>query len=108
MPVLLVVESATGAVVSERHGIAWLYRWRELAGELGEAAGIVDSVERARRGHFAQSGLRGFELFEKCWAKGVFVRPIADIAAVCPPLICEKQHLETIFSTVADQLRTIS
>jgi D-lactate dehydrogenase len=32
---------------------------------LAVARNIVDSVERARRGHFAQSGLRGFELFEK-------------------------------------------
>jgi D-lactate dehydrogenase len=32
---------------------------------LAIARHIVDSVERTRRGNFAQSGLRGFELFEK-------------------------------------------
>lgn len=32
---------------------------------LAIARNIVESVERTRRGNFAQSGLRGFELFEK-------------------------------------------
>ena len=32
----------------------------------------------------------------------------SDVAAVCPPLICEKRHLDTIFSTIADQLKTIA
>jgi D-lactate dehydrogenase len=32
---------------------------------LAIARNIVDSVERTRRGNFTQSGLRGFELFEK-------------------------------------------
>jgi beta-alanine--pyruvate transaminase len=66
---------------------------------------LIGAIELAPRP--GAPGARGFELFEKCWAKGVFVRPIGDVAAICPPLICEKQHLETIFSTVADQLKTI-
>jgi len=67
---------------------------------------LIGAIELAPRP--GAPGARGFELFEKCWAKGVFVRPIGDVAAVCPPLICEKKHLETLFSTVADQLKTIA
>jgi beta-alanine--pyruvate transaminase len=67
---------------------------------------LIGAIELAPRP--GAPGARGFELFEKCWAKGVFVRPIGDVAAVCPPLICEKRHLDTIFSTIADQLKTIA
>lgn len=67
---------------------------------------LIGAVELAPRP--GAPGARGFELFEKCWAKGVFVRPVGDTVAFCPPLICENKHLEAIFSTVADQLKTIA
>jgi beta-alanine--pyruvate transaminase len=67
---------------------------------------LIGAIELAPRS--GAPGARGFELFEKCWAKGVFVRPIGDVVAICPPLICEKEHLETLFSTMADQLNAIA
>ena len=75
--------------------------------------GLIGAVELAPRplndgtGAVA-AGARGFEVFEKCWAKGVFVRPVGDNVAFCPPLICEKQHLDRIFSTVAEVLGTVA
>jgi adenosylmethionine-8-amino-7-oxononanoate aminotransferase len=38
----------------------------------------------------------------------VFVRPIGDTIAFCPPLIAEKPHLDTMFGVVAEALRAVA
>ena len=38
----------------------------------------------------------------------MFVRPVGDNVAICPPLICEQKHLEQIFGTVSEVLRTVA
>src|SRR5688572_28890690 len=68
--------------------------------------GLIGAVELASRP--GAYGARGFEVFEKCWDKGVFVRPVGDALAFCPPLIAEKKHLDQMFGTVAEVLKTIS
>jgi len=67
---------------------------------------LIGAIELAPRE--GAPGARGFEVFEKCWEKGVFVRPIGDNVAFCPPLICEKKHLDQMFGTVAEVLRTVA
>ena len=47
-------------------------------------------------------GRRAKEVFEKSWDRGVFVRPIGDNIAFCPPLIAEKKHLDEMFGVVAE------
>ena len=47
-----------------------------------------------------------FAVFEKCWDKGVFVRPVGDSLAFCPPLIAEKKHLDLMFGVVAEMIRS--
>ena len=64
--------------------------------------GLIGAIELTPRP--GAPGARAFEIFEKSWAKGVFVRPIGDNVAFCPPLICEKRHLEQMFSAVAEVL----
>jgi beta-alanine--pyruvate transaminase len=66
---------------------------------------LIGAVELAPRP--GAPGARGFELFEKCWTNGVFARAVGDTVAFSPPLICERPHLDKIFSTAAEQLRTI-
>jgi beta-alanine--pyruvate transaminase len=66
---------------------------------------LIGAIELAPRP--GAPGARGFEVFEKCWEKGVFVRPVGDNVAFCPPLICEKKHLDQMFGTVAEVLRTV-
>jgi beta-alanine--pyruvate transaminase len=68
--------------------------------------GLIGAIELAPRP--GAVGARGFEVFEKCWAKGVFVRPVGDNVAFCPPLICEKRHLDQMFGTVAEVLGTVA
>ncbi|MSP96403.1 MAG: aspartate aminotransferase family protein [Betaproteobacteria bacterium] len=67
---------------------------------------LIGAIELAARP--GAIGARGFEVFEKCWAKGVFVRPVGDHVAFCPPLICEQKHLDQMFSAVAEVLPTVA
>lgn len=68
--------------------------------------GLIGAVELAPRRD--APGARAFEVFEKCWAKGVFVRPIGETVGMCPPLIVETKHLEQMFGTVAEVLKTVA
>ena len=68
--------------------------------------GLIGAVELAPRP--GAPGERGYEAFEKCWDKGVYVRPIGDALAFCPPLIAERKHLDQIFGTVAEVLKSLT
>ena len=68
--------------------------------------GLIGAVELTPRPN--APGERGYETFEKCWDRGVFVRPVGDAIAFCPPLIAQKQHLDRMFGTVAEVLKTVA
>ena len=68
--------------------------------------GLIGAIELASRPGAPYE--RGYEVFEKCWDRGVFVRPVGDSVAFCPPLIAEKKHLDQMFGTVAEVLKTVS
>jgi beta-alanine--pyruvate transaminase len=67
--------------------------------------GLIGAVELASRP--GAVGERGYETFEKCWERGVFVRPVGDSVAFCPPLIAQKKHLDQMFGTVTEVLKTV-
>jgi len=50
-------------------------------------------------------GARGFEVFVKCFERGLLVRQTGDIIALSPPLIIEQAQIDQIFSTLAQVLR---
>jgi len=50
-------------------------------------------------------GTRGFDVFTKCFERGVFVRQTADTIALSPPLIIEPAQIERIFATLGEALR---
>ena len=50
-------------------------------------------------------GARGFEVFSRCFERGVFVRQTGDVIALSPPLIIEKAQIEQIFATLSEALR---
>ncbi len=50
-------------------------------------------------------GARGFEVFVKCFERGVLVRQTGDIIALSPPLIIEPAQIDQIFSTLREVLR---
>ncbi len=67
--------------------------------------GLVAGIELEPRP--GAPGKRAFELFLKCFAKGVMVRATGDIIAISPPLIIEKAQIDRIFATLADEIKTI-
>ncbi|HXH02668.1 MAG TPA: aspartate aminotransferase family protein [Candidatus Competibacteraceae bacterium] len=50
---------------------------------------------------------RAFEAFLRCYEKGALIRTTGDIIALSPPLIIEKSHIDQLFGTLADVLRTL-
>ena len=58
------------------------------------------------RAHFVDAfGGRAFDVFLKCFEKGVLIRTSGDIIALSPPLIISKQQIDELVGTVADALR---
>jgi beta-alanine--pyruvate transaminase len=52
-----------------------------------------------------QAGTRGFEVFTRCFERGLLVRQTGDIIALSPPLIIETAQIEQIFATLSAVLR---
>jgi beta-alanine--pyruvate transaminase len=65
--------------------------------------GLIGAIEFAPRPD--APGARAKEVFNQCWERGVFVRPIGDNIAFCPPLIAEKKHLDEMFGVVGEVVR---
>jgi beta-alanine--pyruvate transaminase len=101
----------------EREGL--LTRARSLAGYWEESAhalrdlphvvdvrnyGLILGLELAPIP--GRPGARGFEVFTRCFERGVLVRQTGDIIALSPPLIVDKAQIEQLFATLSDVLRT--
>ncbi|QCP50710.1 aspartate aminotransferase family protein [Trinickia violacea] len=65
--------------------------------------GLVGGVELKPRD--GAPGARAYEVFVKCFEKGVLTRYTGDILAFSPPLIVDEQQIDEIFTTVAQVLR---
>ncbi|QMV00032.1 aminotransferase class III-fold pyridoxal phosphate-dependent enzyme [Devosia sp. D6-9] len=50
---------------------------------------------------------RAFAAFVKAYEQGVLIRTTGDIIALSPPLIVEKQHIDTIVETLRGILKTL-
>jgi beta-alanine--pyruvate transaminase len=65
--------------------------------------GLVGGVELKSRD--GAPGARAYDVFVKCFQKGVLTRYTGDILAFSPPLIVDEQQIDEIFTTVAQVLR---
>jgi len=52
-----------------------------------------------------KAGTRGYEVFTRCFERGVLVRQTGDVIALSPPLIVEKAQIDQIFGTLSEVLR---
>jgi beta-alanine--pyruvate transaminase len=50
-------------------------------------------------------GARAFEVYTKCFERGLLIRQTADIIALSPPLIVEPAQIDQIFSILSEVLR---
>ncbi|WP_296746976.1 aspartate aminotransferase family protein [Mesorhizobium sp.] len=65
--------------------------------------GLVGAVELASRQGAA--GARAYDVFVECFKKGLLIRVTGDIIALSPPLIVEKDEIDTMVSILADALK---
>jgi len=50
-------------------------------------------------------GARAFEVYLKCFERGLLVRQTGDILALSPPLIVERSHIDQMFETISQVVR---
>ena len=67
--------------------------------------GLVAGIEVAPRD--GKPGARAADAFLKCYEKGLLVRQTGDIIALSPPLIIEKEQIDTIVSILGDVLSAL-
>src|SRR6202522_4050519 len=65
--------------------------------------GLIGAVELEPRP--GKPGARGFDVFLKCFERGVMVRVTGDTIALSPPLIVEEKQIAQIVETLAGAIR---
>jgi beta-alanine--pyruvate transaminase len=50
-------------------------------------------------------GARGFDVFLKCFERGVLLRASGDIVPMSPPLIIDKQQIDQLVGTLSDAIK---
>ena len=102
--------------IYQREGL--LTRAKQLAKHWEEAAhglrGLPHVIDVRNYGLIAglelepiagKPGARAFEVYTKCFERGLLIRQTADIIALSPPLIVEPAQIDQIFSTLSEVLR---
>ncbi|MBI2380099.1 MAG: aspartate aminotransferase family protein [Gammaproteobacteria bacterium] len=68
--------------------------------------GLIGAVELAPKPGAAVT--RAFEVFQRCYERGVLVRVTGDTLAFSPPLIIESGHIDQLFTTLRDVLQEMA
>ena len=67
--------------------------------------GLIAGIELGSRD--GKIGARAYEVFVKCYEKGVLIRVTGDIIALSPPLIIEDSHIDQLFQTIKEVLESV-
>ena len=65
--------------------------------------GLIGAVEMEPR--HGKVGARGFDVFVKCFERGIMVRQTGDTIAMAPPLIIEPKQIERLVETLGTVVR---
>lgn len=65
--------------------------------------GLVGAIELSSRE--GAVGARAYDVFTDCFKKGLLIRVTGDVIALSPPLIVEKEQIDTIVSMIGDALK---
>ena len=68
--------------------------------------GIIAGIELAPIP--GQPGARGYAALKAAFAAGLLIRTTADIIALSPPLVMERQHVDELFGKLADVLKGLA
>ena len=67
------------------------------------AYGLIAGIELAQRD--GKPGARAFEVYLKCFERGVLTRQTGDVIALSPPLIIEPAQIQELFGVLAEAVR---
>src|ERR1700727_782118 len=67
--------------------------------------GLIGAVELESRA--GKPGARAFDVFLKCFERGVMVRQTGDVIALSPPLIIEEKQIARIVETLTEVIREV-
>jgi beta-alanine--pyruvate transaminase len=67
--------------------------------------GLIAGIELAPIA--GRPAARAYEVFLKCFERGILIRTTGDIIALSPPLIIERKHIDQLFGTLSEVLRTL-
>ncbi|MBJ6134304.1 aspartate aminotransferase family protein [Ochrobactrum sp. Q0168] len=85
--------------------------WQEALHSLKDAPNVVDIRNLGLVGAIELSsrkdapGARAYDVFVDCFKKGLLIRVTGDVIALSPPLIVEKEQIDTIVSVIGDALK---
>ncbi len=65
--------------------------------------GLVGAIELSSRKD--APGARAYDVFVDCFKKGLLIRVTGDVIALSPPLIVEKEQIDTIVSVLGDAIK---
>jgi beta-alanine--pyruvate transaminase len=65
--------------------------------------GLIAGIELKSRD--GAPGARAYDVFTDCFEKGLLIRVTGDIIALSPPLIAEREHVDTMASMLGEALR---
>ena len=71
---------------------------------MGLLAGVEITADKATKTPFPPEAAIGAWIQAKAMEHGVIVRAIANCIALCPPLICERQHIDELVDGLAKAL----
>ncbi len=88
--------------------------WENVVHALRERPGVVDvrnwglvaGIELSPR--TGSPGARGFEVFVRCFERGVLVRVTGDTIALSPPLIIEKSQIDELAALLGEVITEVS
>ncbi|MBF2097556.1 MAG: aspartate aminotransferase family protein [Gloeomargaritaceae cyanobacterium C42_A2020_066] len=84
--------------------------WEAAAHSLKGTPGIIDirnlgllaAIELEPEA--GRPGARGFEVFRRCYERGVLVRSAGDTIALSPPLVIEPHQIDQLFTTLGEAI----
>lgn len=85
--------------------------WQEALHSLKDAPNVIDIRNLGLVGAIELSprdgapGTRAYDVFVDCFQKGLLIRVTGDVIALSPPLIVEKEQIDTIISILGDALK---
>jgi beta-alanine--pyruvate transaminase len=87
--------------------------WEDAAHSLRGLPGVIDvrnyglilGLEFEPRA--GAPGARAFDVYLKCFERGILVRNTGDTIALSPPLIIERTHIDELYGTLAAAIRAV-